>query len=325
MTWEGVPWAIGGGALHTAEVSRLLAYLATGGGEGVAAPTDCKVMASAIPDGNIHINPGGVGVLNRFPGGPSQSYLLRNVGDEVKAITPQGSSGPRYDLVAVIVKDPQYPGQPAPADIEDGPYLETVVYENVPSTTRFLSEVDADQTGYALARIAMGASDGTVEQASITDLRQMIQPRYKIVKKVINSAAGVVNLPGALAAAPGDATWNNIYIPEWAQRVILEAHWAGIQHVDSGAGNGSSSGTSAVSLGTIQSASVNWSVDATGANKPITESLFAGEDLAVPSLLRGTFQTLTAKLAKTGGAGMTSRTTNFTAVSVTATFYEDVA
>src|SRR5512139_2547798 len=182
MSWEGVPWMIGGGAEHPEEVGRLLAYAAAGAGEGVVGPTDCKVVPSGVPDGNIHIQPGAVAVLNRFTGGGQQAYLVRNVGDEVKAMTPQGSSGVRYDLVCVIVEDPQYPGQPAPASIPDGPYARTVIYEDVPAATKSLAEVDPDQAGYALARVKFDASDGTVNAADITDLRELVAPRTKTVK-----------------------------------------------------------------------------------------------------------------------------------------------
>lgn len=319
MSWEGVPWMVAGGE-HSAEVGRLLAYAATAGAEGVVGAGDCKVVASAIPDGNIHINPGAVGMLNRFAGGVAQSYLARNVGDEVKAMTPQGSSGERWDLVAVIIEDPQYAGQPAPPSVPDGPYLKTVVYEDVPSTTKELAEVDADQTGYALALVHFNASDGTVTNSDITDLRELLAPRVQTVKKVLNSNA-TASFPGSLGLAPAAASWA-VKIPMWAAKVQLEARWSGLKYTDTSSGAGAASGTARVDLGTLVSQTTQWSEDASASNKPITGTVIVGDELTVSAALRGTTQNLQAKLAKTAGTGMTAQTTPYTTVVVEATFYE---
>lgn len=319
MSWEGVPWMVND-AEHSAEVGRVLAYAAMGQAEGVIGPSDCKVVASAIPDGNIHIQPGAIGMLNRYAGGASQAYIGRNVGDEVKAMTPQGSGSDRYDLVAVIVEDPQYPGQPAPVSVPDGPYLKTVVYEDVPSDTLFLSEVDADQTGYALALVHFDISDGTVTNSDITDLRELLMPRVQTVKQILNSNATAA-FPGALGIAPAAASWS-VKIPTWAAKVQLEARWSGLKYTDTGAGAGSASGTARVDLGSIQTQTTQWAEDATASNKPVTGTVIVGEEKDVAEALRGTTQTLSAKLAKTAGANMTAQTTPYTTVVVEATFKE---
>lgn len=319
MSWEGVPWMVAGG-FHSAEVGRLLAYAATGGGEGVVSPGDCKVTASAIPDGNIHIAPGGVGVLNRFPGGAAQAYLVRNVGDEVEALTPQGSSGVRYDLVAMIVEDPQYAGQPAPPSVPDGPYVRTAIYTNVPAGTTKLSEVDPDQTGYALARVKFDASDGTVSAADITDLRRVLAPRVKVEKKILNVGAGATTL-GADAVIPPGAAWS-IDIPEWATDVLLEANWSGLRATDTGADGGTASGNGRVTLGSIATANSLWSENAVGPGKTTRVGHMAADDKPVPSGLRGTSQTLEARMSKTAGSGMNVKSDSGSTVVVTATFYE---
>jgi hypothetical protein len=216
------------GAEHTAEVGRLLAYAASASGEGVIGVQDCAVVASAIPDSNVHILSGAVSVLNRFPGGGQQSYLLRNVGDEVVALTPQGSSGVRYDLVAVIVEDPQYPGQPAPASVPDGPYLRSQVYEDVDPSTRTLAEVDPDQTGYALALVKFDASDGTVHAVDITDLRELVLPRsFRRVYPVTipNNDA----LDSAVAGKWPDAE-QSVRVPTWATKAVIVVHLVSIVH-----------------------------------------------------------------------------------------------
>lgn len=324
MTWQGVPWFVKD-ASHPAEVQRALAYIAGNGTEGVVNGTDCKVTASAIPDLNVNVQPGTVIALNKFAGGSSQAYIARNVGADVKLLTAQGSGGVRYDLVALVVEDPQYAGQPAPANVANGPYVRTAVYQNVPATTRTLEEVAPNQTGVALALVKFDASDGTINPADITDLRELAAPKMRVVKKAINSVAAITNLPVTKNVAPTDATLANVRIPKWANRVILECVWSGVQHVDAGSGAGASSGSAAVRLGTLETQPTVWSADSAGVSAPVSATYLAAEDVAIPDALKGTLQTLSALLWKTAGTGLTSRTHSYTAVVLTATFYEVVS
>lgn len=320
MVWEGVPWMVDQ-AEHSAEVGRLVAYAAVGRGEGVIAPADCKVTASAIPDGNIHIAPGGVGVLNRAEGGASQAYVLRNVGDEVAAMTPQGASGVRYDLVCVVVEDPQYAGQPDPVSVADGPYLRTKIYEDVASTVRTLAEVDADQTGIALARVKFDASDGTVNAADITDLRQLVNPSTQTERILINNAAATTVPSSYTVLPPGSST--DVRVPEWATHVQLKADWAGIRCTDTGSGAGAASGGAQVALGALVSNATQWQADATGTNKPITISTMAADELNCTAY-QGEVLSLQAKLATSAVTGMTVQTTAYTTCVVEATFIQRV-
>lgn len=240
MVWEGVPWMIDE-AEHGAEVGRLLAYLASGKNEGIAAPADLAVVASAIPDGKVHIQSGAASVLNRFPGGGQQSYAVRNEGDEEVALAPQGSSGVRYDLVAVVVEDPQYAGQPEPVDIANGPYVRSRVYQNVPAETTHLWEVDPDQSGYALALIKFNPSDGTVEQSEIKDLRRLLNPRtttYKRMYNVTDQAAdgtGVYALTSVQSVFPAGASFV-VPIPEWANKMQLNCRVSNLRVLDTSPG-----------------------------------------------------------------------------------------
>src|ERR1044072_3838769 len=225
MTLEGVPWMVNA-AEHSAEVVRLMAYAATGAGEGVIGPLDCKVVASSIPNGQVHINSGGIVALNRFPGGGQQSYIIRNVGDEVVALDPQGSSGVRYDLVAVIVEDPEYAGQPAPADPATGPYVRTAVYKNVGPTASTLAEVDPDQPGYVLARVKFDASDGTVNPSDITDLREMVNPRSQSFTQTRQNTV-IRTLTQTPQLFPPEAEWD-LDIPTWATSAVVKMFHTGI-------------------------------------------------------------------------------------------------
>lgn len=324
MALEGVPWMIGSGAEHSAEVGRLMAYAAVGGGEGVVGAGDFKVTASVSPNGNINIAAGGLACLNASAGGGQQSYLLRNTASIVKAMTPQGAGGPRYDLVAVIVEDPQYPGQPSPPDIADGPYCSVVVYENVGSTVTTLAEVDPGQTGYALARVAFTASDSTVTAAEITDLRSPVQSRRKSVTRLISPGSTTAVPSPALGVGPPGASWT-VPIPKWATRVLLEVQWSGILGIDSGAGTGSAVGVGQAELGTLQTDAVAYQMAAPGASKQTSVTVISTGDLAIPSAMRGTDQTMRAMINKNASpTGMTVSTTVWTTCVVKAEFYEDV-
>lgn len=318
MVWQGVPWFVKD-AQHASEVARSLAFIASSGGDGIVSPTDLKVTASAIPDLNVNVAPGAMVALNRFAGGNAQAYVARNVGNDAKALVAQGSSGVRYDLVAAIVEDPQYAGQPAPPSVPAGPYVRTAIYSNVPAATKTLAEVAPNQTGIALALVKFDASDGTINPADITDLRQMANPKEKTYKRILNGVATAA-FPGALGVFPAGASWA-IPVPIWAKRAVMEARWSGLKYTDTGAGAGNASGTARVAIGAVQSSSTQWAEDASGSNKPVTGTVMVAEDVDV-SALAGTTQNLQALLAKTGGANMTAQNTVYTTVVAEITFYE---
>lgn len=326
MVWEGVPWMVDGGD-HTAEVGRLLAYIASSKGEGIVAPTDCAVVASAIPDGSVHVLTGGVVALNRFPGGTTQSYVMRNVGDAAIALTPQGSGGERYDLVCVIVEDPEYPGQPDPVDEATGPYVRLKVYEDVDEGTRYLWEVDPDQTGYALARVKFDASDGTITTVDITDLREMVMSRRDEFLNIVNGiGAFQTALPVDDPTGPTPPNGAvDIRIPNWATHLIVECDWAGIQAKDtSGLGTGGATGFVRAYFPGMALATqfVEWSVDAVGVARLQTVSVFCGGILEIDEAYRGTVQTLYPVCYEDSSTGMDTSTDRYTCVRSRVTFFE---
>jgi hypothetical protein len=322
MTLEGTPWFVNGAA-HGPEVARTVAFLAAGGHGGVVAANDFKVTASTIPDGNVHIAPGSIAAVNRGEGGRSQAYVGRNVGDHVKSLTAQGASGVRYDLVAYVVHDPQYAGQPAPDDVETGPYDDIAVYQGVSEDTRFLTDVDADQTGEALALIKFDASDGTITNADITDLRRLVTSRSETVMRMntITTGTGQVS-SGSAATFPSGAVWS-IFVPSWANSVALFGSVSGVDTVDAGGDTGTAAGTVHVELGTLATPTGRWKGDATGAGKHAVLSMQAAEDnIAVPEAMRGRAANLRIRAAKTGGTGLTVQSADGTTAVAMAVFSE---
>jgi hypothetical protein len=334
ITWQGVPWAVSG-ANHPVEVGRLLAHIATDGAEGVVGPGDCQVRALAVPGAGFRVMPGAIAAQNKFPGGGHQAYLMRNPDEDVVTITPTGSGGGRTDLVAAIVEDPQYPGQPAPASVTAGPYVRTRVYTNVDAGVKTMTAAQAmaavapTQTGVALAAYTLGTSDGTLDQADIVDLRAKLQSQTRVYTRMLNVPNGTAweNLTtAAFSTFPNSAAFD-VPVPSWATKVGLELHASGIEVFDGSTGTaGDWNGQSRVTLGTIATASSE--VRPPTSRGPGTSDTFswlcAGE-VPVPKAMRGTTQRLRSEALRGGSVGgMVVRATWGTTVVARAIFSEDV-
>lgn len=218
MSWDSVPWFVGGGAEHSPEVARLLAFAAVGGAEGIVEAADLKVAPLAVPGASVRVAPGAALIRNRATGGAQQTYVGRNPTEDVVQIAATGGSK-RSDLIVAQIEDPYMAGEPwqDPANPAVGPYVFTRVIPNVPAGTKSLQELPAyaGRSAVVLARVDLPASTGTVTAAMITDLRKLARPRSE--RKLI------------LHAHSGDSrelkstTWTEwfpvkfeVEIPEWA-------------------------------------------------------------------------------------------------------------
>lgn len=230
---DPVPWAIGvPGAQHSHEVARVLAYAATGGGEGVIQPSDVKVRPLAVPGGSVLIGPGALSIRNRASSGASQTFVARVVSDETVPIAATGSGAGRTDLIALVVRDTSIPGNGAtPADPAAGPYLKAEVITGVASTVTRLQDVAGYEfvSGYALARVTLPAATGTVTAAMVTDLRGLAQARERRAVRSIAQGGGTA---AATRYNPLTATEMTVWppsaavdvdVPEWATHAILVA------------------------------------------------------------------------------------------------------
>ena len=110
---DTVPWFVGHpGAQHSAESARMLAYMASGGREGIVSAADMRVSALPVPGSAVVVQPGAVAVLNRAAG--QQTYIARVVEAENVAIAADwfrwrshrldlcDNSATRHGRVAVI-------------------------------------------------------------------------------------------------------------------------------------------------------------------------------------------------------------------------------
>ena len=218
--WDSVPWFVGGGAEHSPEVARLLAYAATSGSEGVVNVGDLKVLPLSVPGAGIRVAPGGAVIRNRAAGGTQQTYVGRNPDDDIVNIAATGSGAGRSDLIVARVMDPFMPGEPFddPADPRVGPYIDTVVVSNVAAGT---TVVPSGMSAIPLARLDIPKSTGTITADMIKPLRKLSNPRRERTVRI-----WAPNDPAVPSPPIGDRGWfpllnEFVYCPSWATRLRL--------------------------------------------------------------------------------------------------------
>lgn len=187
MTLTTVPWGVGGGAAHSADVARNLAYVATEGSSGVTRPNDMKVSALTTPAGFVRVGEGAAVIRGSYSNQKNQSYTSMNDGD-VNVAIPSTSGTARADMLVLRIDDPQYGGS-IPPNVASGPYAKYAVISNVGSTA---TDVPAG-IGYPaipLARINVPVNTSAITNAMITDLRKIANPATPTLT-VINKRWGV--------------------------------------------------------------------------------------------------------------------------------------
>lgn len=284
MTWDSVPWFVGGGAEHSPEVARLLAYAATNGAEGIVSPGDLKVAPLDVPGTSVRVLTGAALILNRAQSGDHQTYVGRLPVEDVVAIASTGSGAGRSDLIVAEIMDPFVPGSSfqTPDDVKVGPYIRTRVISNVAAGT---TTVPAGITGVALARIDLPASTGTVTADLIKDLRHLAQPRA--MSRVYGGPPG-----GTQVWTPAStAAWGDPYgmaslgfippveVPAWATHMDL-IFTASVQTI---AGSSGATHTKFGNDSSLRGPTINWDGD-------LNDLTCADIGRAIPANFRGTTQ-----------------------------------
>lgn len=285
MAWDSVPWFVGGGAEHSPEVARLLAYAATNGAEGLVSTGDLKVRELSTPGSSVRVAPGAALILNRASGGDLQTYVARMKTEETIAIAATGSGSGRSDLVVARIEDPWLAGEPwqDPVNPKVGPYVFTRVISNVPSGTTKVTDLGLGYSAIPLARIDLPASTSTITSGMITDLRKLANPREHR-ELLVSSISSTVT-----ANASSWTDWNayvpSVYVPEWATYMNIVTTVAGAliwsANTDGNIRNGlgSTFGTSQV-------------VDFDNPSGPTRETLTVQTSTTISSSMRGTTQNL---------------------------------
>lgn len=239
MAWDGVPWSVGGGAVHSPNVARLLAYAAFAGHEGIVRAKDLEVRELAVPGPQVRVFPGSCAIENRGNNALHEMYVGRLPTQDVVDITPTDSTGGRNDLVVARVFNPHWvAGEQAPdyVDAASGPYIETVVREAVGNNV----DIHVEEPGWSaitLARIEIPASTATITQDMITDHRQLSHVRDSGEFQVI-APTSQENL-----GSTGYTNWPNqanftVNVPSWATHAEIRALIAGVRHGGSGDNGG---------------------------------------------------------------------------------------
>lgn len=125
---------------------------------------------------SVRVSTGACIINSRASGGGHQSYVGRNIGQDVIPISATGSSAGRSDLIVARVEDPFMAGEQweDPSDVTRGPYIFTRVIPNVPANT---TTAPSGSSAIALARIDIPPNTGTINTGMIKDLRRLAQPR----------------------------------------------------------------------------------------------------------------------------------------------------
>ncbi|MBM0201923.1 hypothetical protein JNW90_01470 [Micromonospora sp. STR1s_5] len=287
MGWDPVPWMVGGGAQHSAEVARVLAYVACRGNEGIVGSGDLRVKALNVPDGAVTVDPGACSILCRATGQLHQAYTGRvTTVDGPVAIPATTSSGGRSDLVIARVEDPFLSGEPWPDPTDEtvGPYIRTRVIPNVGASTTTLAQLGLGQSGIELARIDIPASTGTITQAMIKDLRKIANPRRERRLDLVFRPSGQVQVTNATPVTLGTSA--AIKVPLWATAIKMSVIGSGLQVL----GANIYGALRAVFGGSIVSA--NTVFDENWAGSSFRTTYVVGGEAAIPAAMRGTSQTL---------------------------------
>lgn len=304
--YDPTPWAVGGGAQHSANVGRLLAYAAGGGREGIIGPKDLEVRELSVPGSQVRIYPGAAFILNRATGITYESYAGRLPVEDRVDIAPTDGSGPRSDLIVARVENPFLSGEPwaDPPDPVTGRYIYSRVIPGVPSTTKYAWQVSSSSSMIALARVTLPASTGTVLQSHITDLRQLAQ----VLREREQNVAQPVGTDALSEASPGK-TWpaalvTPTTVPLWATRCLVHAQVAGAT-MDAG----NFQGQARVNLGgTVAAGVITGGVNTQStaldfnAATTIRPDVHAGGTIAIPAAMRGTTVTIQVQAWKTSGS-----------------------
>ena len=208
MVVQLVPWAVTGGALHSAAAARTAAFASTAGAAGIITPDSLKVSAFSTPGGGVNVGGGAAVLPSPYPGVVGESYVLRNVGTTVLAVEPTGATG-RTDLVVARVLDPEFEGPP-PADPQTFEYSRLTILQGV-------SAVPASYPAVALAKITIPPNTAVISASMITDLRAVANPlsAFGMQNQFPTSTEYLPALGGAYALRPAAPTVK-LKIPDWA-------------------------------------------------------------------------------------------------------------
>lgn len=299
MALDPVPtWIFG--AKHSGDILRQGTYNASNGAEGVTSPTAFRVRATPTPSNMVRVDPGGL--LLPSPWDEGQTYSMRNASETLVEVPASSSLSENTWYINGWVNDPNKPGGTVPVSKEFGPY-------------NFLTcdpEPKNNNPAYACAKIVVPKDTATVTQDMIEDLREMANPRTKLVPR---SRPNVAETTETLTVTDVKGEWfpnagaeQRIKIPSYATRAVIKAWWIQVREP---AGNSfgkiwveygpwASSGERMYSTQTF-----DWNIPNTTDVKRNT--WMASGDVAIPASIRGTEQVFVMKARLDGTSSSSAR------------------
>ncbi|GAA4928723.1 hypothetical protein GCM10023224_05000 [Streptomonospora halophila] len=311
MTLQVDSWAVAG-ATSSEQIARLNQQAATRSGNGVLGSGDLRVSELTVPGGAVDVAAGGFVALGQeetFQG----SYFGYNVGSAEVAINPTAGAV-RSDLVILRVEDPNIDGTPwghNPAT--DNVYYFRVI-EGVSGTE---TELPANTTGVVLARIDMPANTAAVEQAYITDLREMMDARRQRTLRVQRGGTksnGVDWDEAGNIVDPDFERWPQhdwtVTIPSWATQVQVLADWDNAFLKPTGSTAGTEDARGQLWIGLLGTEEVTTTPSAYNFNQTSTTNGYRcsasnKDQIDIPAALRG--QTVDVRMYVMGTAGQNGR------------------
>ena len=288
MAMERVPYLVGGGFEHSAEVMRAMLAASTSGAEGIVNAGDFKVRPLAVPGTSVRVAPGNALIRNSYGGGQAQTYACRAGSETEVPIEATGSAGSRTDLIVARIDDPTYQGGAFDPLTFEAARFEVI--KGVPASTKTVAELGLSYPAIALARVKLPASTGTVTAAMITDLRSVALPRIQrhlFTHNLSNEETDAINPP--VGDEMGEA-WPNVFwnftIPDWATRVRVRALLGGVRVEEKAPNN---YGNLFVRFGTVPTGFSTqygrW--DNSMAGGVTRQTFMVADDRTVPSSFRG--------------------------------------
>ena len=324
MAMERVPYLVGGGFEHSAEVMRAMLAASTSGAEGIVNAGDMKVQPLPVPGTSVRVAPGNALIRNSYGGGQAQTYAARASSQTELPIQATGSSGARADLIVARIDDPTYEGGAFDPETFEAAKFEVI--RGVSTNQSSLAGLGLTYPAIPLARLNIPASTGTITAAMITDLRAVALPRSQRYLFTHGLTTGEQDsLDYAAAGSEEGEAWPNIfwqaYIPEWAQRVRIRGFWGQVRVPGTGANN---LGKLWVRIGTqpngFSSQQVNWDNPVTGG--VTRQTYMVAADRSVPAEFRGSTRQVYLRGSTDRNNTNVPRLDSVSAISLDLEFYE---
>ena len=291
MAMERVPYLVGGGFEHSAEVMRAMLAAATSGAEGIVNAGDFKVRPLSVPGTSVRVAPGNALIRNSYGGGQAQTYACRAGSETEVPIEATGSAGARTDLIVARIDDPTYQGGSFDPLTFEAARFEVI--QGVPASTKTVAGLGLSYPAIALARITLPASTGTVTAGMITDLRAVALPRkerFLFVHPLVQGDGlqrlGSEDINGQWW--PGVTNFK-VDVPVWAQRCRVMGHWGGVFLQGTGK---NAHGRIWARVGSVEDPNgfnlqeVSWDLPS-NLQTNVREAWMTGADRAVPAAMRG--------------------------------------